>query len=81
MYFRTREAVAIVTVSKETQAEAVTGVLLHLWLILREVRAAKSPQVAVNLLEMIQFYCVARAVTASVTCRCCNHTATSLAAH
>lgn len=34
MYFGTQEAVAIDTVPKETQEEAITGVLLHLRLIL-----------------------------------------------
>lgn len=40
VYFRTRKTVAIDTVPKETQEEAVTGVLLHLWLILREAKIA-----------------------------------------
>ncbi|KAI9517597.1 hypothetical protein NQZ68_004818 [Dissostichus eleginoides] len=35
-----QKAVAIDTVPKETQEEALTGVLLHLWLILREANLA-----------------------------------------
>lgn len=40
VYFRAPKAVAIDTVPKETQEEAVTGVLLHLWPILREATVA-----------------------------------------
>lgn len=40
VYFRTWKAVAIDTLPKETQEDAVTGVPLHLWLILRESKVA-----------------------------------------
>lgn len=40
VYCRTQKAVAIETVPKETQEEAVLGVPLHLWLILREANVA-----------------------------------------
>lgn len=40
VYSRAQKAVAIDTVPKETQEEALTGDLLHLWLILREANLA-----------------------------------------